>query len=153
MVTTLFQHCISVLREKSSLRIVPCKITLKLPETSKLHVLWRKCRSRVLLTFFSLPLIFTLVAASISHFLTAATKFLCCSSNQKNAYFAFFALSNSLSLFFSLSFAGLSPIFSFSPCFSFSIFHINCGLDNQSKLNTLDNTDTETISAFCFRLH
>ena len=32
--------------------------------------------------FFSLPLIFTLVAASISHFLTAATKFSCCSSNK-----------------------------------------------------------------------
>ena len=54
MVTTLFQNCISVLREKSSLRIVPCKIALKLPETSKLHVLWRKCRSRVPVTFFSL---------------------------------------------------------------------------------------------------
>ena len=123
MVTTLFQNCISVLREKSSLRIAPCKIALKLPETSKLHVLWRKCRSRVPVTFFSLPLIFTLVAASISHFLTAATKFLCRSSNKKNAYFAFFAFSSSLSLFFSLSFAGLSPIFPFSLCFSFSILY------------------------------
>ena len=36
-----------------------------------------------LVHFFLLPLIFTLVAASISHFLTAATKFLCCSSNKK----------------------------------------------------------------------
>ena len=36
-----------------------------------------------LFTFFSLPLIFTLVAASISHFLTAATKFSCCSPNKK----------------------------------------------------------------------
>ena len=33
--------------------------------------------------FFSLPLFFTLVAASISHFLTAATRFLCFSSNKK----------------------------------------------------------------------
>ena len=33
--------------------------------------------------FFSLPLIFTLVAASISYFLAAATKFSCCSSNEK----------------------------------------------------------------------
>ena len=32
--------------------------------------------------FFSLPLIFTLVAASISHFLTAAIKFSCYSSNE-----------------------------------------------------------------------
>ena len=33
---------------------------------------------------FSLPLISTLVPACISHNLTAATKFSCCSSNQKN---------------------------------------------------------------------
>ena len=32
--------------------------------------------------FFSLPLIFTLVPASISHFLTAAIKFSCYSSNE-----------------------------------------------------------------------
>ena len=36
----------------------------------------------VLFTSFSLPLIFTLVAASISHFLTAAIKFSCHSSNE-----------------------------------------------------------------------
>ena len=61
--------------------------------------------------------------------------------------FPFFVVSrsSSLSLFFSSSFAGLSP------AFSFSIFQI-CGHDNKSKLNTLDNTDTETISAFRFRL-
>ena len=47
---------------------------------------------RVLIHFFcfSPPLIFTLVAASISHFLTAATKFSCCSSNKKNVSFAFY---------------------------------------------------------------
>ena len=33
----------------------------------------------------------------------------------------------------------------------FSVFQI-CGDDNLSKLNTLDKTDTETISAFHFRL-
>ena len=42
----------------------------------------KKCRS-CFCFFFSLPLIFTVVAASISHFLTAATKFSCCSSNKK----------------------------------------------------------------------
>ena len=47
-----------------------------------------------LLPFFSLPLTFTLVAASISHFLTAATKFSCCFSNN----FSFFSLSLQLSL-------------------------------------------------------
>ena len=36
----------------------------------------------VLFTFLSLPLIFTLVAASVSHFLTAAIKFSCYSSNE-----------------------------------------------------------------------
>ena len=34
----------------------------------------------------------------------------------------------------------------------FSVFQI-CGHDNKSKLNTLDNTVTETISAFRFRLY
>ena len=42
----------------------------------------KKCRT-CFCFFFSLPLIFTVVAASISHFLTAATKFSCCSSTQK----------------------------------------------------------------------
>ena len=36
----------------------------------------------VLFTFFSLPLSFTLVAAGISHFLTAAIKLSCYSSNE-----------------------------------------------------------------------
>ena len=55
----------------------------------------------------------------------------------------------SVSPFFSLSFAGLSPTFSFSLSFSRSIFQI-CEQDHLSKLNTLDSTDTETISAFRF---
>ena len=45
---------------------------------------------RFLVHFFSLPLIFpliALVAASISHFVTAATKFSCCSSNKKMSLF------------------------------------------------------------------
>ena len=93
-----------------------------------------------------------LVAASISHFVTAATKFSCCSSNKKMSPLFFISRSRSLSPFFSLSFAGLPPTFSFSLSFSCSIFQI-CGHDNLSKLNTLDNTDTETISAFRFRLY
>ena len=93
-----------------------------------------------------------LVAAGISHFVTAATKFSCCSSNKKMSPLFFISRSRSLSPFFSLSFAGLPPTFSFSLSFSCSIFQI-CGHDNLSKLNTLDNTDTETISAFRFRLY
>ena len=76
------------------------------------------------------------MAASISHFVTTVTKFSCCSSN-KNV---------------SLSFAGLPPTFSFSLSFSCTIFQI-CGHDNQSKLNTLDTTDTETISSFRFHFY
>ena len=57
----------------------------------------------------------SLVTSGISHFLTATTKFSCCSSNKKCLpCFLSLALSSSLSLFFSLSFAGLSPTFSFS---------------------------------------
>ena len=79
---------------------------------------------RVLVHFFSLPLIFSLVAASISYFPTAARKFSCNSSNKKNLSFVLY-----LSLLFSLSFAGLSPTFSFSLSLSFSVFQI-CGHDN-----------------------
>ena len=60
----------------------------------------------------------------------------------------FLSHSRSLSPFFSLRFTGLPPTLSFSR----SMFQI-CGHDNQSKLNTLDNMDTETISAFRFRLY
>ena len=86
-----------------------------------------------------------LVAASISPFVTAAIKFSCCPSTSSPVL-------NPCRPFFSLSFAGLPSTFSFSLSFSCSIFQI-CGHDNLSKLNTLDNTDTETISAFRFRLY
>ena len=89
---------------------------VKRPETSWLHVLWRKCRT-CSCSLFSPPLIFSLVAARIFHFLTAATNS-CCSSNRK---WLLISRSCSPSLFFSLSFAGLLPIFSFSLSFSFSI--------------------------------
>ena len=93
------------------------------------------------------------MAVSISHFVTAATKFSCCSSNQKmSPFFIIISRFRSLSLFFSLSFAGLPHTSSFSLSFSCSIFQI-CGHDNYSKLNTLDNTETETIFAFRFRLY
>ena len=68
--------------------------------------------------FFSLPLFFAL-----PHLLTAATKF------SKNVSLFFISRSTSLSLFFSLSFAGLSPTFFFCLSFSFSIFQV-CGRDN-----------------------
>ena len=50
--------------------------------------------------FYSLPLIFTLVAASISHFLTAAKKFSRCSSNKK-CFLCFLSLALALCRSFS----------------------------------------------------
>ena len=91
---------------------------VKLPEASWLHVLWRKCRTCSCSLFFPLSLIFTQVAASISHFLTAATKFHV-APPTKNVSFVF---SISLQLFFSLSFAGLSPYFLFFSVFLFLYF-------------------------------
>ena len=67
-----------------------------------------------------------LVAAGISHFVTAAAKFSCCSSNKKMSPLFFFSRSRSLSPFFSLSFGGLPPTLSFSLSSSCSIFQI-CG--------------------------
>ena len=65
---------------------------VKLLETSWLHVLWRKCGTCTWTPFF-LPPLFFLVAASTSHFVTAATKFSCCSSNEKCLLcFSFLAL-------------------------------------------------------------
>ena len=104
-------------------------------------------------TFFSLPLIFTfhwwpLAFPILSpplqnfHVVLRTKKCLLCS----------LSLALNPCRPFSLSFAGLPPTFSFSLSFSCSIFQI-CGHDNLSKLNNLDNRDTETISAFRFRLH
>ena len=94
----------------------------------------------VLFTFFH-SLIFTLVVPRISHFLSAAKKISCCSSNKWLLIFR----SSSLSLFFSLSFAGLSPTLSYSNFVDMTI--------NLSLMPSLDNTDTETISAFHFFLY
>ena len=66
--------------------------------------------------FTAAHFLLALVAASISHFVTAATKFPCCSSDKKISPLFFIARSRSPSPFFSLSFAGL-PLFLF-----FSVF-------------------------------
>ena len=62
-----------------------------------------------------------LVAASISHFVNATTKFPSCSSNKKCLLGFFISRSKSLSPFFSLSFAGLLPTFSFL-CLSLALY-------------------------------
>ena len=97
---------------------------VKLPETSY-NVVTRFMEERSYVfsfTFFQCrSFSLALVAASFSRFLTAVTKVSCCSSNNSS--------SRTLSLFFSLSFAGLPPTFSFPLSFSCSIFQI-CGHDN-----------------------
>ena len=112
--------------------------------------------ARVPVHFFSLPLIFTLHWWPLALFLILSPplhKIFMSLFQQKKCLLRFFiSRSKSLSPFFSLSFAGLPPTFSFSLSFSCSIFQI-CGHDNLSKFNTLENTDAETISAFPFCLH
>ena len=70
-----------------------------------------------------------ILLVTASYFVTAATKFSCCSSNQEMSTFYYISRSRSLSLFFSLSFAALPPTFSSPLSFSCSIFQI-CGHDN-----------------------
>ena len=103
-------------------------------------------------TFFSLPLIFTVVAASISHFLTAATKFSCCSSTKKylNCILSLtLALCRSFTRWGSLA----CHLLSLFLCISISLYSKFVDMKTNLKLNTLDNTDTETFSAFRFRLY
>ena len=74
------------------------------------------------------PLIFcdTLVAASISHFLTTATKISCCSSKIKCLLF-FISRSSSLSLFVLFTgFTGLVRTFSFSASKDTGGYAISC---------------------------
>ena len=107
-----------------------------------------------LFALFSLLLIFTLKAASISHFLSATTKFSCCSSNKicLLCFFLFLALAlcHSFSRWASLAFRLLSLFL----CLCLSLYNFQIyWRDNKSKLNTLENTDTKVIFAFCFWLY
>ena len=109
---TLFVHFFAV---------VLYHYNLKLPETFWLHVLWRKCRTCCCSLFFSLPLGFLLFSPPLQTFHVILP--------AKKSPLSFISRSNCLLPFFSLSFAGLSPTFSFSLSFSFSVFQI-CGHDN-----------------------
>ena len=90
--------------------------------------------------FFSLPLIFTLHWWPLGFFIFSPPlkNFHVVFPTKNESPLFFISRSRSLLPFFSLSFAGLPPNFSFSLSFSSSIFQI-CGHDD---------TDTETISAF-----
>ena len=93
---------------------------------------------RVLVHFFFTAAHFHLasVAASISHFVTAANKFSCCSSDEKCLlcflslfFFFFFNNNNNCRPFSRWVSVAYPPTFSFSLSFSCSIFQI-CGHDN-----------------------
>ena len=70
---------------------------VKLPENSLFNVLWRKCYIVSCSLFFAATHFHTLVAASISHFLTAAIK-LSCYSSKENSLLPLFFISRSSSL-------------------------------------------------------
>ena len=82
--------------------VVLNEYNVKLPETFQLHFLWRKCCRVFLFTFFSLPLIFTLVTASISSF-----------SHRRYKFFFVFLLTKLVSFGF------------ISRSISFSVIHVN----------------------------
>ena len=84
------------------------------------------------ITFFSLPLIFTLHWWLLAFLMLSPPlqNFHVVLQKKKSPFFiSLISRSRSLSLFLSLSFAGLPPTFSFSLSFSCSIFQI-CGHDN-----------------------
>ena len=115
---------------------------VKLPGTSQLQVLCRECRTfyRSFFFFFhcrSFSLF--VVAASISHFLTTATKFSWCSPNKKMSPLFFTLALDLCHLFFSMTFAGLPPtshflFLSLSPYSKFAGMIINLRLILQTTL-------------------
>ena len=101
---------------------------VKLSETSWLRFM-EEMSYVFLFIFFSLPLIFTLVAASISHFLIATSKFSCCFSNKK-CLLCFLSLALALCRSFprwaSLACRLLSPFL----CISLSFFFVSLYIPN-----------------------
>ena len=86
---------------------------VKLLETSLLHVFWRKCQTSVSLTFFSLPLIFTL------HWWQLAFLIL---SPPLQSFHVVLPKKMAPLFFFSLSFACLPPTFSLILCLSLALY-------------------------------
>ena len=108
---------------------------------------------RVRVHFFSLPFIFTLHWWLLAFLiLSLPLQNFCVVLPIKICLLCFlFLCSKSLSPFFSLSFTGLPPTFSFF-CLSLALYSKFVDMTIY-LLNTLDNMDTETISAFCFHLY
>ena len=103
-------------------------------------------------TFFSLPLIFSLHWGPLAFLILSPPlqNFHVVLPTKKCLPCLFLALNpcRPFSRWGSLA----CRFFSFFLAFSCSIFQI-CGHDNLYKLNTLDNTDTEKIYSFGFRLY
>ena len=71
---------------------------VELPETSWVHVLWRKCCLRSCLLFFRCRSFLPWWPLAVSHFLTAAVKFSCYSSNEIGLLCLFISGSSSFSV-------------------------------------------------------
>ena len=84
------------------------------------------------------------MAASISHFVSPTTKFSCCSSNKKNVSF-YLSLALDLCRPFSCWASLACRLLSLFLCLSLALYSKFVDL-----AITLDNTDTERISAFRF---
>ena len=93
------------------------------------------------------------MAASSSHFVTAAAKFSCCSSNKKMSPSVFFLALNPFHPFSRWASLACRPPSLFL-CISLALYSKFMDMTIYlSHVNNLDNTDTETISAFRFRLY
>ena len=112
------------------------RYNMKLPETSFSYPFYGGNVLRVLAHFFSLPLIFTLHWWPLA-FLIFSPQLQNCHVvlvTKKMSPLLIISRCRSLSPFFSLSFAGMPPTFSFSLSFSCSIFHF-LGIDNSFSLS------------------
>ena len=108
----------------------------------------------VLVHFFftAAHFLLALVAAGISPLSTPLQSFHVVLPTKNVSFVLFLSLTLDLCRPFSRCVSMACRVLSLSLYFSCSTFQI-CAHDNESKLNTLDNTDTETISAFRFRLY
>ena len=101
--------------------------------------------------FFSLPLIFILhwwplaLSPPLQNFHVVLP--------TKNCLLCFLSLTLNLCRPFSRWASPACRLLSLFLCVSLALYSKFVGHDDQSKLNTLENTDTETISAFHFPLH
>ena len=102
----------------------PCRCFARLQRKTSRNFFYGGNVIRVLVyVFFSAAhFLIALMAVRISHFVTAATKFSCCSSNKKMSPVFFISRSRSPPPFFSLSFAGPAVYFLLFLCLSLALY-------------------------------